>query len=277
MAASSLLLPLLLCVLRPYQSDGVSTHADIRATAYSALRSNGAHLATRTPRRASSQSTFAKFLRSSSIFQPDYNVAPAPGSIFPGDFGGDPTGKVDSSDAFDAAIKALLARNSSGRHMAGRLTDLGGAHIDLRGGDFQISRPIVFPHGYGNFGIRGGTIRAGPLFPSASSGAKRFLIEVSDLNINECKMIDKKQKSCNENVDIVDLLIDGSRIAYGGIQINSTMGANVGPDIYLINWIGAGFTVNGGHEAMLHQAWLGATYYGQYARAIQVFFSLALI
>ena len=259
MIAFSLLLPLLL----PYHSGSVITQDEVRAVAYGALRSNGAHLATRTPRRATPQSTFARFLRGSSIVQPGCNSAPAPGSIFPGDFGGDPTGKADSSTAFDAAIKALLARNSSGRHTGGGLADLGGAHIDLRGGDFQISRPIIFPHGYGNFGIRGGTLRAGPLFPSASSGAQRFLIEVSDLSVTECKQLDKKQKSCNENVDIVDLLLDGSRIAYGGIQINATMGANVGPDMYFVNWIGAGLSVNGGHEVMLHQAWLGATYYGQ--------------
>ena len=260
--ALPLLLKLLLVVSQPYHTVSAVTRLEVRAVAHNALRSNGAPLATRTPRRATPGSTFARFLRGSSI-QPGCDASPAPGSIFPGDFGGDPTGKSDSSHAFDAAIKALLARNSSGHHTGGGWSDLGGAHIDLRGGDFQISRPIVFPHGYGNFGIRGGTLRAGPLFPSSLSGAQRFLIEVSDLSVNACKQVDKKQKSCNENVDIVDLLLDGSRIAYGGIQINATMGANVGPDIYIVNWIGAGLSVNGGHEVMLHQAWLGATYYGQ--------------
>lgn len=67
--------------------------------------------------------------------------------------------------------------------------------------------------------------------------------------------------SCNEDVNIVNLLLDGSRVAYGGLSINATMGANVGPDIFVINFVNAGISVNGGHEVMIHESWLGALYY----------------
>ena len=40
------------------------------------------------------------------------------------------------------------------------------------------------------------------------------------------------------------------------------MGANVGPDIYFLNFLRAGMTIHGGHEVMLHEAWAGATYFG---------------
>lgn len=127
--------------------------------------------------------------------------------------------------------------------------------------DYLLSRPIVFPHGYANFGIGHGSLRAALNFPSAFAGHRRYLIEVSDLNATQCRWIDPKQKSCNENVDIVDILFDCTRVAWGGLSINSTMGANIGPDMYFVNFIKAGVTVNGGHEVMLHEAWLGATFY----------------
>ena len=38
--------------------------------------------------------------------------------------------------------------------------------------------------------------------------------------------------------------------------------ANVGPDIYVLNFQRAGITIHGGHEAMVHEAWLGANYFG---------------
>ena len=40
------------------------------------------------------------------------------------------------------------------------------------------------------------------------------------------------------------------------------MGANIGPDIYFLNFLRAGLSIHGGHEAMVHEVWAGATYYG---------------
>ena len=132
----------------------------------------------------------------------------------------------------------------------------------IGGGDFLLSRPIVFPHGYANFGIGHGSLRAGDGFPRAADGFRRYLVEVSDLNATQCQRIDPGQKACTENVDIVDILFDCSRVAWGALSINYTMGANVGPDMYMVNFVKAGVSIHGGHEVMVHEAWLGASFYG---------------
>ena len=97
--------------------------------------------------------------------------------ITPVQFGGDPTGKTDSTEALQASVRALLASGSgrAGGHMASGITDLGGATIDLGGGLYNISAPLVFPQLVGNFQLTRGSLRASPSFPSG-----RFLIEVGN-------------------------------------------------------------------------------------------------
>lgn len=63
---------------------------------------------------------------------------PDPGWIDPADYGGDPTGRRDSSDAFDRAVAELLTRNTSGSVAGSGTVDLGGARIFLGGGDYQV-------------------------------------------------------------------------------------------------------------------------------------------
>ena len=58
--------------------------------------------------------------------------------------GGDPTGRRDSSKAFGAAVAEAISR-ASGRLMGDNVKDLGGAVIDLEGGDYIVSTPIVVP------------------------------------------------------------------------------------------------------------------------------------
>lgn len=231
--------------------------ASILSTAQQLLHKNGAALATRSPRQAASTSTFARFLRDPS---PGVCASASPpssiGDIDPRIYGADPTGTKDSSAAFDLAVAALLMRNTSGHEAGGGNVDLGGSRINLGGGDYLLSKPIVIPHGYGHFGIFGGALRAASGFPKG-----RYLLEISDLSLDECKLIDPNQKACNEDVDVVDILFDCTRIADGALLINATMGGNVGPDIYAVNFLTAGISIHGGHEVMIHEAWLGATYY----------------
>jgi hypothetical protein len=40
-------------------------------------------------------------------------------------------------------------------------------------------------------------------------------------------------------------------VAAGGLQIAATMGANVGPQVYVFNFTSVGIAINGGHEAMV--------------------------
>ena len=144
--------------------------------------------------------------------------------------------------------------------MASNITDLGGAVLQLSGGTYLLERPVSFPSMVGNFKVVYGTLRASASgFPKAKAGNSRFIIELGESD-ELCKKTNK-QKSCNENVGFEDLTIDGNRVAYGGLSINATMGANVGPDMFFINFVASGVRVNGGHEVMLHQSWFGATYY----------------
>ena len=82
------------------------------------------------------------------------------------DFGGDSTGEKDSAPAFDACLKAAWERGLRRHpHNFTDGPDLGGVVIDLEGGQYGVSRPIVFPvQGGGNVVITDGTVRALPAF-----------------------------------------------------------------------------------------------------------------
>ena len=41
------------------------------------------------------------------------------------------------------------------------------------------------------------------------------------------------------------------QVAAGGLQIAATMGANVGPQVYVFNFTSVGIAITGGHEAMV--------------------------
>lgn len=70
-------------------------------------------------------------------------------------YGADPTGKTDSTNAIIAAVTDALNGPSSGFLMNG-IVNLGGARIDLDGGNYLISRPIQFPvPGRGNLFVSG--------------------------------------------------------------------------------------------------------------------------
>lgn len=243
------------------------TRHDVLALGRRALSSSSggaAHLpSSRVVARAAPGSTFARFLAGdTSAPQCGRSDPESPGgSIYPADSGADATGRKDSSDAMDAAVAQAMLRNTSARKMGTPkydIADLGGVTIDLRGGDYLLSRPIVLPRGYGNIRFAHGSLRADPeTFPMS-----RYLLEISDVNKTECARLGGRGASCNEDISIEDIFFDGSHRAYGCLQISNTMGANVGPNIYVLNFVRAGITVHGGHEAMIHEAWLGANYFG---------------
>lgn len=81
-----------------------------------------------------------------------------------------------------------------------------------------------------------------------------FLIQVG--GTETC--VSPHQGSCNEDIGFPGLFLDGSHVA-SGIQINSVMGTTVGPQTYLLNFTVVGIEVNGGHEVMIDQTWLGET------------------
>lgn len=65
-------------------------------------------------------------------------------------YGADPTGKSDSTEAILAAI-ADAAKGPSKGFLMKDIINLGGAEINLQGGNYLISKPLHFPvAGVGN-------------------------------------------------------------------------------------------------------------------------------
>ena len=164
--------------------------------------------------------------------------------------GADPTGKRDSSVAFGVAMADAL-RRGPGLLMGDNVTDLGGVVLDLEGGDYLVSAPIIVPPMVGNLRFQRGTIRAAPSFPAAS-----YLIEVGSAECSE-----GGQGCCNEHLGFENLVLDASHVALGGLRINNTMDSVVGPHMLFLGFVEAGLAIHGGHENTISHAWFGQYYY----------------
>lgn len=69
-------------------------------------------------------------------------------------YGADPTGKTDSTEALTRALSDAFKGPSYGSLMEG-ISNLGGAQVNLEGGNYMISRPLRFPAaGGGNLMVR---------------------------------------------------------------------------------------------------------------------------
>jgi len=171
----------------------------------------------------------------------------------PADYGADPTGKDDSTEAMAKAMKALLETSASTEvNMSSNIRNLGGATLDLDGGIYLISQPVVIPAFVGNVGISGGTLRASERFPGG-----RWLLEIGDPGCQAKLPSGKKdeQGCCNEFVKVEDVLFDASHVASGGVRVANAMGATIGPSVFFTGFRSAGARVDGGHEVMIQQAW----------------------
>ncbi|PNY02199.1 polygalacturonase QRT3-like protein, partial [Trifolium pratense] len=118
------------------------------------------------------------FTKHDSIASPpsSFSPSPSPSPMPPKDlkkpheylvtsYGADPTGNSDSTEALLAAI-ADAAKGPSKGFLMNDIIDLGGAQINLEGGNYLISKPLQFPvAGVGNLMIHGGSIRASNTFP----------------------------------------------------------------------------------------------------------------
>ena len=171
--------------------------------------------------------------------------------VFPTSFGADPTGVADSTAAFAAALGAVLSHRS-GRNMSDGISDLGGVVLDLQGGEYLISSPLAIPQLVGNLRVIDGTLRASASFPSA-----RFLIEVGATPCNT----PSGQGSCNENVGMSGLTLDGSHVAAGCLSIAATMGATLDASSAIFGFVKTGVLLEGGHEAMISETWVAAYFW----------------
>lgn len=74
--------------------------------------------------------------------------------VYPSEYGADPTGAQESSDAILKAVEDAFGLES-GLELVGGVKDLGGVVIDLQGGNYTINKPITFPSfGGGNVVVR---------------------------------------------------------------------------------------------------------------------------
>jgi hypothetical protein len=70
--------------------------------------------------------------------------------VYPIEYGADPTGENESSDAIMKAIEDAFKMDNRGLELLLGIRDLGGVVIDFQGGNYKISKPITFPSSAGN-------------------------------------------------------------------------------------------------------------------------------
>ena len=136
-------------------------------------------------------------------------------SDFPG---ADPTGRLDSTQAMYKAVAALLQLGRRSRStLSSNITDLAGAVLNLQGGEYLLSSPVMIPQFFGNCYITGGTLRASSAFPS-----DKYLVTIGATGCHP-----DYAASCNEFIGLNNLLLDASHTAAGAINIISAMGMEI--------------------------------------------------
>jgi len=158
----------------------------------------------------------------------------------------------DTSWAFSKAVAALVALAPTSRTNDQGMIDLGGAALDLKGGIYLISSPVVLPPGYANFKLRSGSLVAGSAFPP-----DRYMVEVGGSCSGGGTTPGVSAKNCNTDVDIESLTLDGRATAFGGLLVNHTMNVNVGPALMIYGWRGVGISLQGSGAGYIHSSWLG--------------------
>ncbi|XP_051126045.1 polygalacturonase QRT3 isoform X2 [Andrographis paniculata] len=177
-------------------------------------------------------------------------------------YGADPTGESDSTDAILGAISdaaaAAAAAKAKGPGKEGSLMDgivnLGGARIDLDGGNYLISRPIQLPvPGRGNFVIHGGSLTASSDFPNDG-----YLIDLSPSGSNGNGTGTGSSSPPEYNYEFVtlrDLFLD-SNLRGGGIQVVNSLRTSI-DNCYITRFNTTGIAVKGGHETYIRHSYVG--------------------
>lgn len=156
-------------------------------------------------------------------------------------YGADPTGKSDSSEALLKAVTDALHGPSHGFLMEG-ITNLGGARINLEGGNYLISKPLRLPaSGVGNLMIHGGTLRASDDFPTDG-----YLIDLSSSSSSQYNY---------EYITLKDLMLD-SNYKGGGISVIKSLRTSI-DNCYIAHFTTNGILVQSGHETYIRNSFLG--------------------
>ena len=176
----------------------------------------------------------------------------SPNGNFPGDtsFGNGARPILIPRPAELARSLRLITRSSHDPRptLVGKaIRDMGGCNIDLLGGEYRISRPLVLPEYNANMQFGRGSLVAAPDFVG------EFLFVIGKKG--SCRV---PQASCNIDINFPELFLDGAHVA-SGMQINNVMGVTIGPGGYFLNFTNFGLQINGGHEVMMDRCWLGET------------------
>jgi hypothetical protein len=197
----------------------------------------------------------------------------------PAHFGGDPTGRADSTADVLAALDVCLAaadKTANGQFSVGS-KDAGGCVLDLDGGEWLMSKPLRIRTYISNMQVADGSLVADPHSASWRDATgyhnggqlhehlghhpapRRYLIEIGETPTTK-PCVDHgplKEGSCNEAIGLRGLFLDGSH-GSNGILVNKVMGTTIGQS-YLLNFTDFGIMVNKGHEVMIEEVWLGET------------------
>ncbi|KDP30162.1 hypothetical protein JCGZ_18195 [Jatropha curcas] len=183
--------------------------------------------------------------------------------FYPIGYGADPSGVQESSDAILNALgEAFKVQNGS--ELLPGVNDLGGVVIDLQGGNYKISKPIIFPaSGGGNVVVKGGTLRASNTFPG-----DRHLIELWSPDSQPLEETDSKNPHNLINIkqqnnvgifyeDIIfrDILFDSS-FRGGGILVVDSVRIRI-DSCFFLHFTTQGVLVKRGHETFISNCFLG--------------------
>jgi len=182
-----------------------------------------------------------------------------PLTFSPLDYGADPSGVLDSTIAFGNLMKDLLYESPRGRTMALNITNLGGVTLDLQGGQYLISAPIVIPPFFGNIHIMDGSFQAS----TTSFPKDHWLIEIGD--DDQCRSVtphgkDSRHRTCNQFIDVTNVLLDANFVAAGGIRVSKALGTTL-QEVFVTGFVQSGILISNGHEVMISNAWLGECYW----------------
>ncbi|KAK7329358.1 hypothetical protein VNO77_23519 [Canavalia gladiata] len=177
--------------------------------------------------------------------------------VYPSEYGADPTGAQDSTDAILKALENAFGIES-GLELLPGIKDLGGVVIDLQGGNYTISKPITFPSSAGNVVVKEGTLRASNTFPTDRhlvelwASNSRKLPKTSDFNSI------KLQQTIGiyyEDITFRDILFDSSYRG-GGILIIDSVRIRIN-NCFFLHFTTEGILVQRGHETFISSSFLG--------------------
>lgn len=177
-------------------------------------------------------------------------------------YGADPTGRSDSTGALLRAISDAVKGQSSGSLMEG-IQNLGGARIDLDGGNYRIRQPLRLPAtGVGNLMIHGGTLSASDDFP-----ADGYMIDLSASTTSnsaeenrgslskDAQQLSSSSSYNYEYITLKDLMLD-SNYRGGGIAVINSLRTSI-DNCYIAHFTTNGILVRGGHETGIRNSFLG--------------------